>query len=234
MSKVGYALALALLSSTPLAAQVGHDPARSPFRPIVARMSIGIVGSYIGGSSGTIGVGPSDGPGAGLRFEMRLTGPTDVFASVSWSNLQRLVADPAAPMDSQFSGPVDRGVLIAESGLLILLGGDKTWRGLAPYAGANLGIGFGSSVPGDSSGYGFSAKFVSGPLLGVRFYLGESVHLRVEGRLQFWKLSYPTSYFLPPPDYPDDPSILDPLLNSDSEWTSHPTLMVGLGYSFRF
>ena len=234
MSKVGFALALALLSAAPLAAQVGHDPARSPYHPIVARMSISLVGSYIWGSSGKVGVGPSDGPGAGLRFEMRLTGPTDVFAAVSWSNLQRLVADPSAPMDSQFSGPVDMGLLVAETGLVILLGGDKTWKGLAPYVGANLGLGFGASVPQDTSGYGFSAKFVSGPLLGARFYLGESVHVRVEGRLQFWKLSYPTSYFLPPPDYPDDPPILNPALNSDSEWTSHPSLMIGLGYSFRF
>jgi len=234
MSKVGYALALALGFGTPLAAQVGHDPATSPYRPIVARMSISAVGSYIWGSSGKVGVGPSDGPGAGLRFEMGLTGPTDVFAAVSWSNLQRLVADPTAPMDSQFSGPVDMGVLIAETGLVILLGGEKTWRGLAPYVGANLGLGFGQSVPQDSSGYGFSAKFVSGPLLGARFYLAESIHVRVEGRVQFWKLSYPTSYFLPPPDHPEDPPILSPVLNSDSEWVTLPTLMVGLGYAFRF
>lgn len=234
MSKVGYALALALVATTPLAAQVGHDPARSPYRPIVARMSLSAVGSYIWGSSGKLGVGPTDGPGGGLRFEMRLTGPTDVFASVSWSNLQRFVARPNAPVDSQLSGPVDQGVLFAETGLLIMLGGDKTWRGLSPYLGANLGLGFGGGVPEDSSGYGFSAKFVSGPILGLRFFLGQSIYLRAEGRLQFWKLSYPTSYFLPPPDYPNEPPLLNPVLNSDSEWTTHPTLLIGLGYAFRF
>ncbi|HEX9631806.1 MAG TPA: hypothetical protein VGA02_05010 [Gemmatimonadales bacterium] len=234
MSKVGFVLALALLSTTPLAAQVGHDPARSPYRPILARTSIGAVGSSIWGSSGTIGVGPTDGLGGGLRFEMRLTGPTDVFASATWSRLQRLVADPKAPADSQFSGPVHMGVLVAETGLLVLLAGDKTWNGLAPYVGANLGLGFGAGVLQDTSGYSFSAKFVSGPLLGARFYLGQSAYLRVEGRLQFWKLSYPTSYFLAPERAPDDPPVLDPVVMSDSEWTSHPTLVIGLGYAFRF
>jgi hypothetical protein len=33
---------------------------------------------------------------------------------------------------------------------------------------------------------------------------------------------------------PNDPPILDPLVNSESEWTSHPTLLIGLGYAFRF
>ena len=63
----------------------------------------------------------------------------------------------------------------------------------------------------------------------MRAYFGESVYLRAEGRLQFWKLSYPTQYFIPPADYPDDPPLLNPVLNSDAEWTTHPTLLVGLG-----
>jgi len=228
MSKAGFALAFVIGVSTPLTAQVGHDPASSPYRPIVNRMSVSGIGSYIAGSAGKVGVGPSDGYGGGLRFEMRLTGPSDVFASVSWSRVQRLVADPDAAEDARFSGPVHMGLLIGEAGLAILLAGDKTWNGLAPYLGASLGLGFGGAVPQDTSGYGFSTKFVSGPLLGARFYVGQSAYLRVEGRLQFWKLKYPTSYFL------GDSPILDPAVNSDTEWTSHPSLIVGLGYAFRF
>lgn len=235
MSKAAVcALALFLFVPAQAAAQVGYDPAHSPYRPILARMSFSAVGSYIWGSSGKVGVGPSDGPGAGIRFDMQLTGPTDVFATVSWSNLQRLVADPKAPVDSQLTGPVDQGVLFAELGLAVLLTGDKTWRRMAPYLGANLGLAFGGSVPQDSSGYGFSAKFVSGPLLGIRYYVSDAVLLRVEGRLQFWKLSYPLSFFQTPERAPNDPPVLSPVLNSDSEWTSHPTLLIGLGYAFRF
>jgi len=231
MSKVARALALCFFAGTPVAAQVGYDPAHSPYRPLVARTSFSAVGSYIWGSSGKLGVGPSDGPGGGVRFEMRLTGPTDAFATVSWSNLQRMVADPEAPPDSQISGPVDQGVLFAETGLVILLTGDKTWHRLAPYLGANVGLAFGSGVPQDSSGYGFSAKFVSGPLLGMRLYASDAIFVRVEGRLQFWKLKYPPSYFVGTDD--SDP-LLSPILNSESEWTTHPTLIVGVGYSFRF
>ena len=157
-----------------------------------------------------------------------------MFATVSWNSLQRLVADPTAPADSQFSGPVRQGVLFTEAGLLVLLAGDKTWRRIAPYLGANVGLGFGANVPQDSSGFGFSAKFVSGPLVGLRYYASQSIMFRVEGRLQFWKLSYPPSYFLPPSRAPQDPPVLNPVIDPESEWTTHPTLMIGLGYAFRF
>lgn len=230
MSKVVRAFALCLVLSTPLAGQVGYDPEHSPYRPIAARMSFSAVANYIWGSSGKLGVGPTDGPGGGARFEFRLTGPTDVFATVSWSNLERFVANPDAPADSQITGPFKHGVLFAETGLLILLTGDKTWHRLAPYLGANLGLAFGSGLPQDSSGYGFSAKFVSGPLLGLRAYASDALFFRAEGRLQFWKLKYPTSYFVGTDE--KDP-LLSPALNSDSEWTTHPTLLVGLGYAFR-
>lgn len=230
MSKVVRTLALCLLLHAPVAAQVGYDPAHSPYRPIAARMSVSAVANYIWGSGGKLGVGPTDGPGGGARFEFRLTGPTDVFATISWSNLERFVADPKAPADSQITGPVKQGVLFAETGLLILLTGDKTWHRIAPYLGANLGIGFGSSLAQDTSGYGFSAKFVSGPLLGFRMYASDALFFRVEGRLQFWKLKYPASYFVGTDE--TDP-LLNPALNSDSEWTTHPTLLVGLGYAFR-
>jgi len=65
-------------------------------------------------------------------------------------------------------------------------------------------------------------------------YVGERISLRTEGRLQFWRLSYPSTYFLPPPSAPNVPPILNSGTTSDTEWTAHPTLLVGLGYSFRF
>jgi len=231
MSKVVRALALCSFLSTPLAAQVGYDPAHSPYRPILARTSFSLVGNYIWGSGGKLGVGPTDGPGAGARFEIRLTGPTDAFLTLGWSNLKRMVADTAVAADPQITGPYDQRVLFAETGLLILLTGDKTWNRLAPYLGANLGLAFGSDLAQDSSGYSFSAKFVSGPLLGIRLYASNALFLRVEGRLQFWKLKYPSGYFLGSDER--DP-LLNPVLNSTSEWTTHPTLVVGLGYAFRF
>ena len=227
-------VALSALLSSPAWAQVGHDPAHSPYRPLLLRTGIAAIGAITGGSAGRLGVGPNDGPGFGIRFETKLTGPTDAFATVTWNRLERMVADPAATTEPRITGPVKQPVLQADAGIAILLTGDKTWHGFAPYLGGFVGVGFGSAVAQDTSDYAFKTKFVSGPLLGFRLYFGERLSLRSEGRLQFWKLSYPSSFFLPPPTASDVEPLLNSATTSTSEWTAHPTLMVGLGYSFRF
>jgi hypothetical protein len=235
MSKAPALLALlALVVPGALTAQVGHDPAHSPYRPITTRSSLMVTAGYLSGSGGKLGIGPSDGPLFGLRYELRLTGPTDAHVGVAWSRLQRLIADPSAPTDEQISGPVKQSVIFADAGLSILLTGDKTWNRLAPYFGASLGLAFGSSVPSDSSGFRFNAKFVTGPHVGIRFYPASGLTFRAEGRLLFWQLKYPSPFFSNPSRAPTDPPILDPLTNSDKEWTTHPTIMIALGYAFRF
>jgi hypothetical protein len=234
MSKGYVALVLIGLALPAAAAgQVGHDPAHSPFHPITLRSGITLVGGYLAGSSGTVGVGPADGYLAGLRYDMRLTGPTDLTLGLTWNRLQRMVPHPSAAPDAQLTGPVRQSTVIVEGGISILLTGDKTWKGIAPYLGATLGLGFGSNVAADSSGFRFKTKFLSGPHIGLRFYPSNTVFLRVEGRLLFWQLKYPSTFFDTPTGVPDATPLLDPTVNSTSEWTAHPSLQIGLGFAFR-
>jgi hypothetical protein len=234
MSKGHVALALAaLLLPVPAAGQVGHDPAHSPFHPITLRSGLTVVGGYLAGSGGKVGVGPADGYLAGLRYDMRLTGPTDLTLGLTWNRLQRMVPHPSAAPGAQLTGPVRQSVVIIESGLSILLTGDKTWKGLAPYLGGTLGLAFGQTVAADSSGFRIKTKFLSGPHLGLRYYASQSVFVRLEGRLLFWQLKYPTSFFETPTGVPDATPLLDPAVNSTSEWTAHPSLQIGLGFAFR-
>ncbi len=234
MSKATWAAALLLaLPSVPAAAQVGHDPAQSPYRPIFIRSSIMATGAVLSGSGGLLDLGPSSGVLVGLRYEMRLSGPTDASLSLSWGRLERMVADPDAPADSQVTGPVRQSVVLAEAGLTILLTGDKTWNRLAPYLGGSLGLAIGGGVPADSSGFKFSTKFASGPHVGMRLYVSERLTVRTEGRLLFWQLKYPSRFFAAPARAPDDPPLLDLASDPDSEWTSHPMLLFAVGYAFR-
>jgi hypothetical protein len=233
MSKVAYALGAALLAPASLIAQVGHDPSHSPYRPIVTRTSLSAIGGYLGGSVGRIGIGPADGWLIGLRYEMRLTGPTDASLTISRGQFQRLIPNPNSPTDSAFTGPVKQSVIFVDAGLQVLLTGDKTWNRMAPYVGATLGMGFGSSVPADSSGYKYNAKFITGPLAGIRLHPGGGLTMRVEGRLVFWRLRYPSGFFNNPARAPTDPPLLDPNQVPDTDWTAHPTVLFGLGWAFR-
>lgn len=227
------AAVLAVLSPVAASAQVGHAPERSPYRDIRIRSSFLAVGGYLGGSHGRLGIGPSSGRLIGLQYELELTGPTDAFITLSQASLDRIVIDPDAPLASRVTDSLTQSVLFAQAGLSILLTGSKTWNGFAPYLGATLGLGFGENIPQDSSGFGFSTKFVTGPHLGIRWYPTRTLHLRVEGRQLFWQLSYPERFFLEPFRAPTDPPVLDPAADPDSEWTAHPTLVFALGYAFR-
>jgi len=233
MSKAAWSLAAALLWPATLSAQVGHDPAHSPYRPIAARTSVSLVAGYLGGSGGKLGIGPSDGFLAGARYEMRLTGPTDASLTIARGQFDRLIPNPNAPADSQITGPVSQSVIFVDAALQILLTGDKTWNRVAPYLGASLGLGFGSGVAADTSGFRFATKLVTGPLLGVRLYPGGGLTFRVEGRLTFWRLSYPSGFFANPARAPTDPPLLNPDVESDTDWTAHPTVLIGLGWAFR-
>ena len=51
------------------AAQVGHDPSHSPYRDVRRGATAVLTFGHLGGSRGGPGVGISDGPTGGLRYE---------------------------------------------------------------------------------------------------------------------------------------------------------------------
>jgi hypothetical protein len=227
-------------ATSPAAAQVGFPPEQSPYRDIRSRHVVSAIGGYLAGSRGQIGIAPSDGRFAGLRYDIALGGPTDASIGAQYAQLKRLVVDPGAAPDVRVSGPVTQGVFMFDVGLSILLTGRKTWHRLSPYLGATAGMAFGEGVPSDSSGFRFRAKFYAGPALGIRWYAAQRLMLRVEGRNLFWQIKYPERFFEAPSRAPDtapvllrdtDPSTRD---DPDAQWLQHPTLTIGLGYAFRF
>ncbi len=226
-------VSLALVLPASAAAQVGHDPANSPYRDIRNRTNLVATGWYLRGSGGRLGLGPQSGEVVGARYETRLTGPSDAFLGLALGRFERMVIDPDGAEATRVTGPVDQSVVFVSVGLSVLLTGDKTWNGLAPYLGAALGLGFGGGVASDSSEFRFSAKFVSGPHAGIRFYATRSLSLRLEGRLLFWQLKYPSGFFSEPLRAPNDPPVLNQDTDPASEWTSHPTLIFAVGYALR-
>lgn len=235
MSKAVRSTFVALLIAFPAAAsaQVGYPPGHSPYHDIPARTGLVFTSTYVAGSGGHLGLGPRDGWLFGGRLETRLTGPTDGFVGVAVGNLQRSVIDPNGPVATRTTTGVTQSVVMVDAGITVLLTGDKTWRGFAPYIGGALGITFGSTVPSDSSGYRFRAPFTTGPHIGVRWYPASNLAVRAEGRLLFWRLKYPSSFYLTPSRAPSDPAVLDPS-EGTSEWTAHPTAVFALSYSFHF
>src|SRR6266487_3655695 len=113
-------------------AQVGHDPGQSPYHDVRRGGVFVAGGGYLGGSRGSVGVGISDGPTGGLRYEVPL-GVIGVSMGIAYAQTTRFVVDPTKDSLSRISGrPYDNDVVLADLGLQLLLTGRKTWHGFAP------------------------------------------------------------------------------------------------------
>src|SRR3990172_9237483 len=152
------ALVTAFAPPTALA-QIGHDPAHSPYRDLRASHQITFTGGYLAGGGGEAGVGPKQGPLAGLRYSLSLSGSLEMTVGAHGGSLDRYLIDSAAT--------VRQSVLIADAGFTLRITGPKTWHGWMPYVGASMGLATGSTAIQDST---FGKSFQFGPRLGLRRY----------------------------------------------------------------
>lgn len=233
------AAVLTLATALPLSAQVGHAPASSPYRDIPNGKSLMVLVGDVGGNGGRIGVGPHNGRSYALRFDVRIGTPLNFQATIGKAQLERLVVSADDSVATRVKGPVDQALTMFEAGFQLNLTGKKTWNHLAPFIGAGIGYAHGASLPAgapqDSSGYKFGGKIYLVPSLGTRIFLGNSLHLRLEARQLFWKLSYPLSYTDEPAAQPStDPNHPNAVLPSGKrdQWSGGREFRLGLGFSF--
>jgi hypothetical protein len=176
-------------------------------------------------------VGLTDVWTAGLRYDASLGGPTRLTIGASVGRGDRFIVDPTQDTATRKSGPVQDDVFFLDAELQLLLTGPKTWRGLAPYLSGALGLAYGGTEPAaDTSAYRFGTKFVIVPGAGVRWYPAARLSVHADARLVFWRLRYPSEFYLPPEGGASPPvlTIGDP----NSEWTRHPWLRFGVGWTF--
>lgn len=232
MRRVLMGTVLAVTVTHAATAQVGHPPSDSPYRDIDRGHTAAATVGYLSGSRGRAEVGPSAALTLGVRYELRLSGPTDIVFSLSRAGADRFVIDPLQPPAERRAGPVSQSMVLGDVGLHFLITGSKTWNGLAPYVGASFGVAVASSTPQDTSGYEFGTKFTIQPMVGVRYYPTTSVSLRLEIRDVLWRLRYPGSFFGSATGDPEDDPVLAPGAG-DTQWTHHPWLTAGIGIAFR-
>ena len=207
--------------SRPAVAQLGHDPAHSPYRDVLRGPMVRLTTGYFSGTRGKVPVGPSDGPTGGVRVEYPM-GNLFIFSSgVAYAQTDAFFFDPNDSVP-QPKGPINNDLLLVDLGLQASLTGAKTFHGLQPYLGASLGFVFGSGFGDDSSGYNFGTKFSYAPEVGIRWYPARRLTVELGYRLVLYKLQYPFSY---------RPKLL-PVNASLSQMTAHPWAMFGIGWTF--
>ncbi|HKV76482.1 MAG TPA: hypothetical protein VJN95_18325 [Gemmatimonadales bacterium] len=212
------------LIAAPLAAQVGRPPSTSPFRDISSDLTLTPFGGYTWGSGGTLGLGPQNGPVAGVRMDIRVSAPLTLGVQLSYGDYKRNYIDLKDTTGSALRGPTNTHLIQVEFGAQVNLTGKKAWHGIAPFIGVMGGLGFASGSSVDSSGYKFGTKFVFAPMFGTRVVIANGFMFRAEMRWNFWQLKYPTTYTVSTPSG-------EVLLGQNlSEWTGTPSLTAGFSF----
>ncbi|HXF94660.1 MAG TPA: hypothetical protein VNI61_01030 [Gemmatimonadales bacterium] len=218
-----------LASGHALFAQVGHDPAASPYRDIPRGGGPVVSVGYLTGERGRVAVGLTNALMVGARYDVQVSGALRATFGLTYGMGERFLIDPTKDSASRKSGPEDDGLLLADGELQLLITGHKTWRGFAPHVSAGLGVAMGGAEPAaDTSDYAFGTKFLVQSGAGVRWYPARRLNLQLEGRVLFWKLRYPAQYYAPASDGTSVLRFRDP----SDEWTRQAWVRIGLGWTF--
>jgi len=210
-------------------AQVGHDPASSPYRTLRYSQFIGLTGGWLNGNGGALGVAPHHGASLGLRYDFLSNGTVSLGFAGSVANTERLVVDPTKPIATAVSGPFQQRTIIGEGIVQFNVTGGKTWNHIAPFVSAGFGILLSSDTPEDHSDFAFKTRFVLTPGLGARIFLRDRLYLRLEARNAFWSVTYPGSFATSPSSAPSEPPVL---ATPHKEWLANGWYTVGLSYAF--
>src|SRR4051812_35441350 len=106
--------AAALLAATSAQAQVGHDPARSPYADLEHSQELTLLGGYLRTRHDPADILPKSRPMFGVRYEATLTGPFAVSADVITGFGERNVVDPSKPVATRDKGTQSNAVVEAD------------------------------------------------------------------------------------------------------------------------
>lgn len=218
---------LALLMASPLAAQVGHPPASSPYSDLEYKQEITPLFGYLRASVDPARTAPQSATMIGLRYELYLGGPVSLSSDLSRSFSTRTVIDPSQRAGARAVGTEDSPVNSLDLAVALSLTGRKSWHRIVPQIRGGVGV-LQSSAKDSVSGYAFGTPFAFVAGGGLKFVPGGRLQLRADVTDRIFKLKYPDSYYRPASD---NTSVLS-AGTARSSYTHHIGLTVGVSYLF--
>jgi hypothetical protein len=209
------------------AAQVGHEPERSPFVDLRYRQSVTPFAGYFFAATDPAGVAPESAPLVGVRYDLFLGGPASFTARIATATTERRVIDPARPAARRVLGVEQRPLTLADVGFSFALTGQKSWHGLVPLV--HTGLGLATNFAGaDPGGFNLGTRFALDYGAGIRIVPSGRLAFRIDASRYAYQIRYPDRYFQPAID---STQVLE-TSRSKSKWLNNAAVTVGASYQF--
>lgn len=219
--------ALVLLSVAPALAQVGHDPARSPYLDLDYSQELTLMGGYLRTRHDPAGILPKSTETLGLRYEWSLTGPLALSADLMGANTTRTVLDPLKPAATRTIGTQSNLLVAGDVAVAINLPGQRSWHRLVPQLRGGVGL-VHSGAKDDSTGFAFGTPFAFVYGGGVKYVPGGRFQMRVDVTDRVFKQNYTDPYYR----LATDNTAVLPATTERKFYTHHTALTVGVSYLF--
>lgn len=238
MKSVIRAIAMATVVGTPLAAQVGHEPARSPFRDLDRTMEVTVYTGSYRARTDPARVAPQSGPIIGVLYQWRASGPLSLTAGASRVGSQRRVLDPereatcgtppAASADCKLVGEFRWPLYFLDGGVALDLTGPRTFYGFVPDLKAGVGLMSDFHTQTDVGQFSIGTRFAIKWGGGIRWVPSELFQVRADVSNHLHSVGYPDAYFTPATDN----SQIRPTGSSRTVWLNNIALTIGVSYLF--
>lgn len=223
----------ALGAASSAGAQVGYEPARSPFVDLEYRQELSLIAGPYLAKKDPAGVAPGDGTFMGVRYAWRAGGPAHIVGSLGYVNSERHVIDVFKPEATRDLGARSWPLYTADVGLSLSLTGAKSYRRLVPVVGAGLGFVSDFKANADTGGFKFGTRFAFNWGGGVRWVPGGRWALRVDVTDRMYTIAYPDAYYTI--HTPSGGNPVPAVLSNDvskSRWTNNAAITLGVSYLF--
>lgn len=218
-----------LAVSMPAAAQtvdVGYPPPKSPFRDLEYHQELTFFGGYFSAAKDPAGAAPKAAPMEGIRYEVTVGGPAQLYARLARVNAERNVIDPSLPEATRHLGSQSWPVYLMDAGLSLNLTGQRTFHGIVPVValGGGLVSDLDKSVDADPFNLGTTFAFSLGT--GLRMVPGGRFQIRADVGTYLYQLKYPTQYYAASTD---NTSVL-PEKQVKNFWKRNGAFSLGVSY----
>ena len=206
---------------------VGYPPQASPFRDLEYHQELTAFGGYFNAAEDPGGVAPQAAPMAGIRYDIGVGGPMQLFARFAEAFSDRKVIDPTKPADSRNLGKQSWPVYMADFGLSLNLTGQRSWHGVVPVTYLGVGVASDGGKKVEADPYRLGTTFAISYAAGLRFVPGGRFQIRADIGSYMYKINYPTGYYI---KASDNTQVLADK-QARSFWKRNGAYTLGLSYS---